>query len=48
MGFWDEIHESRLRPTFTEVTCDDCGETFPIETEEQRERLQDGCPNCND
>lgn len=46
-GFWDILHRSRLEPTAKTVACDDCGEEFPIETDEQRERLSDGCPACN-
>lgn len=47
-GLWGAIHRARIDPDHDEVTCEDCGETFPTETEEQRDRLQGGCPNCNE
>lgn len=47
-GFWNRLHVGRLKNSESEVTCDDCGETFPCKTEDQRDRLRDGCPNCNE
>lgn len=49
-GFWDKIHRARFEKKLRraeEITCEDCGETFPCETEEQRNNLSDGCPACS-